>query len=273
MNHLIAKTKGSNGEFLKVISDETIFELPEDLENYKIYDTNYKLEEDEWFAIDSFNEKDYCINLVADRFISTDYNQITVGDYNNIEYLCSYQEGIYYFQKLSTNQLIRKKYFSLSNAPTLIEDEPIIVINNFADAIYIKETDILYFKKLTVISSIFKGIDTLYKEATQEETEEFLQNDFIQLDNDYNVENVKKANRKRIAMAMETLNNFSPLELQSIYSYVKEYCEDLNFDDENVRVVITSEEDLKKLLFGIDQRYYTTRLGSERRLANSIIAL
>jgi hypothetical protein len=33
------------------------------------------------------------------------------------------------------------------------------------------------------------------------------------------------------------------------------------------------EEELKKLLYGIEQRYYTTRQGGERRLANSITPL
>jgi hypothetical protein len=64
--------------------------------------------------------------------------------------------------------LIRKKWFSVSSAPRLVEDEPIIVINNFVDAIYKKEEDTLYFRKLTLITSIFKGIDTLYREATRQ---------------------------------------------------------------------------------------------------------
>ena len=33
---------------------------------------------------------------------------------------------------------------------------------------------------------------------------------------------------------------------------------------------VESEDDLKKLLYGIEQRYYTTKVGNEKRLANSI---
>jgi len=114
MNHLLAKTKGRNGDYFKVISNEEIFELPDDLNNPKEYDTDYKLEDDEWFAIEDFSEKEYFIDFLTRRFISTDYNQIAVGDYSKIDYLCSYQTGVYYFQKLSSSQIIRKKYFSFS---------------------------------------------------------------------------------------------------------------------------------------------------------------
>lgn len=63
MNHLLAKTKGRNANFFKVISNTAIFELPDDLDNPVEYDTDYKLEDDEWFAINHFSEKEYCIEF------------------------------------------------------------------------------------------------------------------------------------------------------------------------------------------------------------------
>ena len=273
MNHLLAKTKGRNSDFFKVISNEEIFELPDDLDNPIVYRSDYKLEDDEWFAIEEFSEKDYCIEFLTRRFISTDFNQISREDYNNIDYLCAYQTGVYYFQKISSSQVIRKKYFTFSDAPTLVENEPIIVIDNYPDAIYVKSEDILYFKKLTSVTGIFRGIDQLYQEATQEETQEFLGNDFILLDNEYSADKVKKANRKRIAMAMQTLQQFTPIQKQEIFTYIREYCVDLIFDENDENFTISDEEELKKLLFGIEQRYYTTRTGGERRLANSITQL
>ncbi len=269
MNNLIAKIKGRNGNFFKVISDELIFNLPTDLDNPIEYNTDYKLEDDEWFAIEQFSEKEYCIDFLTNRFISTEYDIIPQNQYNNINYLCSYQEDIYYFQKVNNRHYVSKKLLHL-NRLTITESEPIIVINEYADAIYIKDEDTLYFKKLTAISTIFKGIDTLYKEATQEDTENFLNNDFINLGGNYDATKVKKANRKRIAMAMETISHFSNEEKSSIFGYIREYCEDLEFDENDSNFTIEAEEDLKKLLYGIEQRYYTTPLGNEKRLANSI---
>lgn len=269
MNHLLAKTKGRNGNFFKVISNRQIFDMPDDLNNAVEYNSDYKLEDDEWFAVTEFSEKEYCIDFLTTRFISTDYNQLARAEYTNVEYLVAYQTGVYCFQKLSSSQIIRKKYFSISDQPDLV-DSPIIVINQVPDAIYVKDDDTLYFKRLPAITSIFKGIYELYKEATQEETEEFLQNDFINLDESFTADSVKKANRKRIAMAQATLQTFNRRQKRQIFSYIREYCADLEFDENDENFSISNEEDLKKLLYGIEQRYYTTKIGNEKRLANSI---
>lgn len=272
MNHLLAKTKGNKKDFFKIISNEEIFELPDDLDNPIKYKTNYKLEDDEWFAIENFSEEEYCIAFLHKKFVSTDYDQIAKNDYGNINYLCAYQSGIYYFQKVGSRQFIRKKLLSL-NSLSITENEPIIVINDKADAIYKKDKNTLYFKKLMSISSIFKGIDTLYREATQKDTENFLQNKFIKLGSDYDAAKVKKSNRKRIAMAMDTISHFNRQEKSKIFTYIREYCKDLEFDENDSKFTIETEEHLKKLLYGIEQRYYTTLLGNEKRLANSITTI
>lgn len=273
MNYLIAKTRGARGEFFKVLSEGTdIYSLPEDLVNRVTYDPSYRLEEDEWFSIDNFSEKEFFIDFLRRSFNSTDYNQIAVHDYNKIEYLCAFQNNLYFFQKISDSLFIRKKYLSLSVTPVL-QNKGIIIVNKIPDAVYDKKSDVLCFRKLSTISSIFRGIDTLYKEATQTETEQFLQNNFIRLEEGYNANMVKTANRKRIALAIDTLDTYSSEDRKSIFAYIKEYCEDLQYDESNSYFILKSEEDLKKLLYGIEQRYYTTVLGGEKRLANSVLVL
>ncbi|MDH7914625.1 hypothetical protein [Winogradskyella sp. SYSU M77433] len=274
MNHLLAKKTGRNGEYIKMISDEDIFNLPDDLDNPHEYDTDYKLEDDEWFAIEAFSETDFCIDLLTTDFNSAEYNQIALADYNRLKYLCSYQDNrYYYFQKLSRSQTIRRKWFSISNQPEIQNDNPIIILKELPDAIYDKEEDILYFKKLTSITTIFSGIGNLYREATQEDTEEFLENEFINLTDGYDASKVKKANRKRIAMAMDTFNGFNAQQRNSIYDYIKQYCNELEFSDNDRNFNIGSEENLKQLMYGIEQRYYTTPIGNEKRLANSITTI
>jgi len=276
MDYLLAQTKGKRGrkgQIMKVLSDVSVFDLPNDLNNPKEYDSNYKLEDDEWFAIYNFSSKEYCLEFIKRVFVAPEYDPIQRVDYGSIEFLCSVQLGVYYFQRLSTSQIIRKNYISFDEEPKYVTNEPIIVIHDNSDAIYIKATDILYFKNLSSITTIFKGIIELYKEATKKETEEFLQNNFIDLQNDYSSEKVLKANRKRIRMAIDTLEKYTPIEKKGIFSYIREYCSDLNFNEDKENFAISSEEELKKLLFGIEQRYYTTRLGNERRLANSVTTI
>lgn len=275
MNHLIANKKnGREISFVKLISDEIIFELPEDLNNPHVYDTNYKLEDDEWFGISSFSSSDYCIELLTNDFTSAEYLQIETNDYSYLKYLCSHQDDRYFhFQKLTPKQTIKRKWFKIDNEPQLMDNDPIIVLKTYADAIYCMENDILYFKRISSLSSIFPDIIELYREATQEDTERFLENSFINLSEDYEAVKVKSANRKRIAMAMDTMRNFTVSDKEFIYGYIKEYCEDLDFSDNDKNFEIGSEENLKQLLFGIEQRYYTTHLGNEKRLANSVTAI
>ena len=110
----------------------------------------------------------------------------------------------------------------------------------------------------------------LYREATEEETCNFLDNDFIELDN-FSAENVKKANRKRIAMATELMKHMKRKKKKIIMDSIKDYCPQLVSAEGRFR--ISSERDLKLLLYGIDQRFYTTPDGEEKRIANSIIRM
>ena len=55
-----------------------------------------------------------------------------------------------------------------------------------------------------------------------------------------------------------------------IYTYIKDYCNDIPYDTEHKRFTIKDEESLKHLLWGIEQRYYTTKVGGEKRVANSV---
>jgi|GEM_PF-3668637 len=88
MNHLLAKIKGQNAEFLKVMSSENaIFDMP-DLSDNQAYSPSYKLESGEWYKLDNFLGRGYENSLVGIIFNSTDYNQITKQLYSKINYLC-----------------------------------------------------------------------------------------------------------------------------------------------------------------------------------------
>lgn len=279
MNHLLAeiKKRGRSDKTFKVFSEtEEIYPLPTDLDHPKEYNSDYKLEDDEWFHIPNFKSSDYCIDILTKDFSSTEYNNITKRQLENIKYLISFQEydddtSYFFFQKVNPSQLLRKSWFKISDTPQLEKDSPIIIVNDYADAIYDVNKDVLYFKKLTAISTIFSGISELYKEATQEETKEFLDNDFINLEDNYDASKVGTANRKRIAMALETFKSFNDPQKATIFDYIKEYCEEeLSYNEETKQFTVSDEEGLKHLLWGIEQRYYTTKVGDEKRVANSV---
>jgi len=271
MNHLLGRTKGRDGEYYKLVSNETVYTLPNDLNNAVPYAPGYILDEDQWFAIDDFNDQSFSLPILSEPFTSTHFAQMPAVDRNRIAHLLFYESGQedFFFQKVTPSQIIRKKWFSLNDL-SFQDDRSILTINNKSDAIYRSSENRLYFKKLTSISTIFNGINSLYREATQSETSDFLNSEFISLGDDFGADNVKKANRKRIAMAMDTLNALSNPEKTSIINYVREYCSDLPFDTATNSFEIENESGLKELLYGIEQRYYTTLIGNEKRLANSV---
>lgn len=274
MNHVIAKIriKDNKLKYRKILSDKTVYTLPQDLSPHIPYSPNHNLDEDAWFGIDNFSQQTFCLDILKEDFISTAYDMLKSDEVNKLDFLCSVQDGnYYYFQKISKTQLLSRKKIYLGDNFKYSEDSKDIVINDVADSIYIKDIDILYFKKLSSITGIFKGIDDLYREATEEETKKFLEREFIQLSDEFNASQVKQANRKRIAMAIDILNGFNDKQKEIVFDTIKDYCPDLV--TENDKFKIASENDLKLLLYGIDQRFYTTPDGKEKRIANSVIKL
>ena len=276
MNYLLAEVKDRKAGLFKVMSDErSLFDMP-DLSDKQAYSPSYKLEDGEWYKLDDFSSRGYGNNLIGSTldykiFDSTVYNQIAKRQYSKINYLCSKQDDYFLFQKMSPARLVYKKWFHISGEPTLEIDKPIMILNGSVDAVYDINGDSLYFKNIARIKSMFKGIEELYREATQDEVDAFLDHGFISLEETFTSDNVKTANRKRIAMAIDILSQFTEDDEKQIFQYIHSYCEDVPFNDETF--LISTENHLKMILYGIEQRYYTTLLGNEKRLANSILTL
>jgi hypothetical protein len=275
MNQLIAKIRDrsrTNNKLRKVISDEIMFVLPENLDEAIGYDPSTLLEDKEWYVITTFSTMPYCLDFLMDEeFDSVDYEQLDLASFEKLDFIFSYQDGIYYFQNISKSQLVTKKLISFGERFSFDRNNTSIVIKDVADAIYVKSEDNLYFRKLSSISSIFHGIDQLHREATEAETAEFLNQGFVELAGDFSSTDVKIANRKRIALALDTLNNYCDEDKRTVFAYIKDYCPELTATDKSFAVA--DENDLKMLLFGIEQRFYTTPVGEEKRLANSILKI
>lgn len=64
MDYLLAKIKGRNGGLSMVLSDETVFDCVPDFSNARAYDDGYKLQDGEWFVVDEFSTKSYCLDVL-----------------------------------------------------------------------------------------------------------------------------------------------------------------------------------------------------------------
>ncbi|MGI2098395.1 hypothetical protein [Shewanella putrefaciens] len=277
MDQILARVKGLRKlPYFKLISEQSLFDaVVVDLNACIPYNPDHNLDEDSWFKIEAFSQKTFCIGLLKKDFDSKDYHDLAKDDFSKITYLFSVQGDDFYFQKITPSLFVKRKTLVFGEAAKLETSQTRLVVNALPDAVYFKAADTLIFKSLATISSIFKGIDELYKEATKEEVEQFLDKSFIELSNDYNVETVSKPNRKRIGLAMATLEAMSDDDKTNMLDYIDGYCgeQKLRFDKENQKFEISNDEELKLLLYGIEQRFYTTPFGHEKRLANSVTAM
>lgn len=194
MKSVFVKLKSK--EFRKIVSleNEEIYPKKQSLfQNAVDYTPEYKLEEDEWFKITNFSKNDYGIeNLLKQDFDSVDFDLLTKKEFDKIDFLFTEIEQSIFFQNIPKSQLLKKKMIgNFGESFKYIAESKQIFIKEIPDAVYDTQTDALYFRKLESITGIFKGIDQLYREATTEETEKFLKNDFISLDNEYDVSKVK----------------------------------------------------------------------------------
>ncbi|HET8802921.1 MAG TPA: ATP F0F1 synthase synthase [Marinobacter sp.] len=273
MDHLLGKVKGKRKKpYFKVLSDCSIFDsISMNIDECIKYSPDHNLDDDSFFRIDAFSEKKFCLPILKKNFDSKEYDDLTKAQFGKLSFLISIQGGDFYFQKITPSLFVRRKMLVFGEVAEVESSESRLVVNSIPDAIYFRELDVLIFKNLATISSIFKGIDELYKEATNEEVKQFLGESFLELKGDYSVNKVSKPNRKRLALAMNTLDKMSDDDKRSMFSYVERYCRGkLNFDKNNSCFEISRDEELKLLLYGIEQRFYTTPFGKERRLANSV---
>ncbi len=281
MDYLVAKTKGKRGSFYKVLSDQTTFEIIPDFANSREYDDEYKLQEDEWFVVEHFSQQTYCIGFVQNDFVATNYSFMPKEKYGKIDFIVSVQnEGNdFIFQKITPSFIYEKQKILSWNhiiAPTdqaiLYNHEDVLVLKTDADCYYKKNADKLYFKNLNAITSIFDGINILYREATNQEVEEFLEMDMINVADGFSKDDVKTANRRKIKEATERYHSFSPEQKAKIPSYISKYCPHI-YDEGTQKFNVNDENNLTDLLNVLNQRYYTTEIDDEKRLANSVTKL
>ena len=273
-NICVKLSQRENNKYRKMLSSEEAIFPAFDPENTSTsqYTPGAMLQDDDWFCIKNAMEKEYSIDLLSETFTTADFESLTRAEFDKIDYLFVLDDRFIFFQNVSKSKLVsQKRIVHFGEGFTYKTDCAEIVIRDLPDAIYDKNTDCLYFRRLESITGIFKGIDMLYREATQDETDSFLANDFINLKDDYYGSKVKTANRKRIALAAKTLSELDESDRKNIFKYIGDYCPDLKVSENAFEV--GSENELKMLLYGIEQRFYTTPVGEEKRLANSVIKL
>ena len=267
---LLFKTK--NPSFFSVTSSTREDLMYFNKEAIKVeYSPSTLLEEDECFEISKFSNKPFCPNFLKIRFALAEYAQWEISE-ENIEFILNTDTSNFYFQKFTKSQILDKSWFSMSiGGEPKLRNEKIFTINPLANALYNKKGDILLFRKLEDLKNIFPGIEELYREASQEEVDEFLNHELFNTTN-YDKTKMGISNRKRIALYKDKVEQMSDNQgRQTFCQLLQKYSPSIEQKDN--AIIIKTENDLKNILFGLDERFYTTQLSKEKRLANSVIKL
>lgn len=266
MNELIGKVKS---EYRNILSQKSKILSTIDFSKIETIDfsPSHNLEGDEWFQIRKFSKQDFYIEQCDKNYSTASVNQINNDEYENINCICIIQGTERHFQRITPALYVSKKtLLDYSGQPKIVEHKQQIEIRKESDAIYFVTEDILYFKNLGKIKSIFPGIEELHRVATQTEVDKFLSHKFIKL-SEYETSTVGALNRKRIADIGAKFEKLSSDKKQKLIKYAKEKS-GLTIDKDSFE--IGSDTDLKKLLYAMDQRYYYADIYDEERIASSV---
>lgn len=272
MDFLFVKTKGKRGSFCKVLSDQQVYcEIPS-FEDNRPYNDEVRLLENQWFVLANFSQKEYAPSLVKDEFNAAQWSQIDRENYGRIDYIVAVQDdgNQLIFQNITSSLIYkRQNWLSLDDQPSLLNKAHLLVIHDQADAYYQRNNDCLYFQRLSSITNIFPGINELYNEATDDEVDLVLSLPILNVVPNFTKDKVKTANRRKIREALDMYNQYNNQQKEQLPLYMQKYCPRLSFDSVSGRFDIIDEKTLTLLLNGLCQRYYTTEISQEKKVALS----
>ena len=272
MDFLFVKTKGKRGSFCKVLSDQQVYcDIPS-FEDNRPYNDEVRLLENQWFVLANFSQKEYAPSLVKDEFNAAQWSQIDRSNYGRIDYTVAVQDdgNQLIFQNITSSLIYkRQNWLSLDDQPSLLNKAHLLVIHDQADAYYQRNNDCLYFQRLSSITNIFPGINELYNEATDDEVDLVLSLPILNVVPNFTKDKVKTANRRKIREALDMYNQYNNQQKEQLPLYMQKYCPRLSFDSVSGRFDIIDEKTLTLLLNGLCQRYYTTEISQEKKVALS----
>lgn len=161
---------------------------------------------------------------------------------------------------------IKKRFFSFDWEPKLWEEDDYVIFSWDVDVYYCQNR--LYFKNYSIARSVFPWLGDFYREATNEEVENFLGNSIFE-QNERN-RRVSERNRKRIAIVMN--NNDIQRDNEQVRNQYIDYAREVGFWDSihNSKFKVESDKDLAKVLNILDERIYKTPITNRLMEANSV---
>mgnify|MGYP001031385522 FL=1 len=124
MKCLIVKVKDRKRTptYKKMISGKDVYSFPSNLDDAIEYSSSTLHEENEWYMITSFSKTTFCIELLKEDFSSVNYEKLSKSEVDSIDYLCSIQDDIFYFQNISKANLKPRRFIHIGDDFTYEEN-------------------------------------------------------------------------------------------------------------------------------------------------------
>lgn len=224
-----------------------------------------KLAEGEWyFVIPTEEQKEEMLGEYATESSGMMLNTIEPEHYKEIRvaYMVSGEEK--FFIKMTSRRVIRaQQYVVFGETPALVNQGNAISLSGEVDA-YWNGTK-LFFKKFSLIQSLFPGIKKMYKELTEQETNEFLSSTLFELKEEMSSDFVALSNRRKIASIIDgkVIDLKDTETCEKYLEYAKQYNLDLEIADGKIALIDNS--DIGKVISLLGESFYTTEITGERR--------
>lgn len=276
MGCFVVKIKYENDNWYKLVDQVENEDYEEIMLDEAIaYDPN-NTDSGQWFYVDSFNEKEGFLSLLDMDFDVVELESLSREQFDScqIDFIAYYHENRYYIQKFTRGNFMKKKWFAWNGeAVNYFEDDGLIYLNPVPNCIYDNTNHRIYFLDIAKAYSLFGNLKLDYKEATDDETTQMLQSDIILADG-LDVSDVGVSNRKRITSIFKKYNNYDADNRETLKQYIREKVgQNLQFDEDAGKFIITNDTQLRLLLYGIQQRFYQPPLEEEVQVATATTGL
>ncbi len=232
------------------------------------FSIHYKLEKNEIFYI-KYDER--VKGLIKNKDVleinnknTSLFDEITSEDWKNLDFIVYVDEDMLYFQRIvGKKYLTTKKFLGMcTGTPSLKEEQEGIEINEYSDFSFSRSEERIYFRDFLKVSKILNGMDELYREASVEETKNFLNSEFIKSEK-IDIKTISVSKRKKIAQAIDKLKD---MDIESLIEYGKKYSAEVFLDD---KVFVKDAKDIDIALKIIFEKFDTTEVTHQKREINS----
>lgn len=268
MGTFLAKIKDDDEHWRKLVDQvENADYSTISLEDTMIYDANNDMAH-QWFRIGHFNDNEAFMPSLFLEFDVAELEDLTREQYDSIEFIAFHEDGKYYIQKITKGAYMTKRWFAWNGQIVKYHCESnMLNINPIPNCIYDSNLHCLFFMEISKAYGIFKKLKVDYAEATNGEVEGFLSSDIVETHN-FDISKVGVANRKRINSIIRQYNNYTEAQKDTLKDYIHDKVGD-NLTLNGNKFVVSTDKDLRLLLYGIQQRFYVPPLSGETQVATN----